>query len=70
VPRVSGTSSKTIDQKKRAVITRPFGREPELYLKITANALIFIDFFSFGQVLRSSIGACDNDKRKIASVIP
>jgi hypothetical protein len=35
--------TKTIDQKKRAVVTRPFGRELGLYLKIGLSALISKD---------------------------
>jgi hypothetical protein len=37
---LSLTQSKTIAQKKRAVITRPFGREPGLYCKKVLRALI------------------------------
>jgi hypothetical protein len=37
---VDEMTQKTIDQKKRAVVTRPFGREATI---VTAKSLIFKD---------------------------
>ena len=42
-------NTKTIDQKKRAVVTRPFGRELGLYLKIGLSALISKDLLRHWQ---------------------